>query len=545
MSQMFGAAPIASMQMRGSAGLRKLFAAKRRAGLLKKLARRASSPPPPPAPAPEESEDEGLEEVSGAAPHEMARGVWVKTHFFQEGPFLHANVYCVIAGKPECMKLRVDLRPIAKFVNRYHERLHARPGGKKIEIDPKRLARAKLANEIAKNVRASTAKVSGDEVLIGAVDEKTLKKIEDGDYKGAGGDIGEEAGKGLAAVGIPPPIGPIVGKKVGEWVGAAFEHFFHPASGWEEGGYRGVRSAALHNAGEQLNVLSKRLGLEEHFAKIGVERKMRAPGGMPLYTAKDWYWTNFSSDPGKDPPPHPVIHAVALKSGTLMARLAAAKKASNKILEIRNLAALERNAALRARNIRAAERAQKVARLVVPSPAQIVAKMRSPKHGARIGALMAYEGANKILSADRAHKNLAIEAMKKLATSKDSRARAKGKQALAVMAIVAKNRAKLTQVARAHSKALPGLVVSKSGLDVVHPKRLPSLVGWDEVGRRGGGGHHGGGGRGRHGGRGWRGGGGGWWGPGYYDDGPWSPILDLTEDEKKNIIGCACGLPPV
>lgn len=63
--------------------------------------------------------------VDGADTQAEAAGVWVKTHFHQQGPFLCATVYSVAAGEPKIVELRVDLRPIARALVRAHGALHA------------------------------------------------------------------------------------------------------------------------------------------------------------------------------------------------------------------------------------------------------------------------------------------------------------------------------------------------------------------------------------------------------------------------------------
>lgn len=64
--------------------------------------------------------------VVGADAQAEAAGVWVKTHFYQEGPFLCATVYSVSAGEPKIIEVRVDMRPIARALVRAHAALHAK-----------------------------------------------------------------------------------------------------------------------------------------------------------------------------------------------------------------------------------------------------------------------------------------------------------------------------------------------------------------------------------------------------------------------------------
>lgn len=53
------------------------------------------------------------------------RDLWLKTHIYQEGPYLKAVTTMAAAGHPQVFTSSVDLRPIAKAVVAYHKRLHA------------------------------------------------------------------------------------------------------------------------------------------------------------------------------------------------------------------------------------------------------------------------------------------------------------------------------------------------------------------------------------------------------------------------------------
>ena len=54
----------------------------------------------------------------------MTNGFWVKTRFYQEGHFLKSTTTCVSCGNVDVLNFQVDLRPIAKAVQAYHQRLH-------------------------------------------------------------------------------------------------------------------------------------------------------------------------------------------------------------------------------------------------------------------------------------------------------------------------------------------------------------------------------------------------------------------------------------
>lgn len=62
--------------------------------------------------------------VSGAESLGAKTGIWVKTHFRQEGNFLVATTYLVADGSPAVFELRVDLRPLEKIAAAIHARLH-------------------------------------------------------------------------------------------------------------------------------------------------------------------------------------------------------------------------------------------------------------------------------------------------------------------------------------------------------------------------------------------------------------------------------------
>lgn len=62
-------------------------------------------------------------EVCGARSEE-SRGVWLKTHFYMDGPYMKATVYTVTGGDAEVFNLSVDTRPIAAAVAKYHGKLH-------------------------------------------------------------------------------------------------------------------------------------------------------------------------------------------------------------------------------------------------------------------------------------------------------------------------------------------------------------------------------------------------------------------------------------
>lgn len=51
-------------------------------------------------------------------------GFWIKTHFYMEGPLLHAVTYSCIAGNPEIFRASIDTRPLMARVIKLHNRMH-------------------------------------------------------------------------------------------------------------------------------------------------------------------------------------------------------------------------------------------------------------------------------------------------------------------------------------------------------------------------------------------------------------------------------------
>lgn len=104
--------------------------------------------------------------VSGAESIAAKTGVWTKTHFRQEGPFLVATTYLVAAGSPTVFEMRVDLRPLEKIAERIHARLHEKMAGgatvgfsfskawKSIKKTAKKIGRSKLVKSVGKAVKS-------------------------------------------------------------------------------------------------------------------------------------------------------------------------------------------------------------------------------------------------------------------------------------------------------------------------------------------------------------------------------------------------------
>lgn len=91
--------------------------------------------------------------VCGARSEE-ARGVWLKVHFYMDGPFMKATVYTVTGGDAEVFNLKVDTRPIAAKVAKYHQALHKNEAVvsgtmfENLSKVVKKVGRGKLTNQV-------------------------------------------------------------------------------------------------------------------------------------------------------------------------------------------------------------------------------------------------------------------------------------------------------------------------------------------------------------------------------------------------------------
>lgn len=107
-------------------------------------------------------------------------GVWVKTLFRVDGPYLCATTYLVAAGEPRVFELKIDLRPLEEVARKVHERLHARQAAlatvsgqpvvgfslakawKGIKKTAKKIGKSKLVKAIGKGVKAVVdSKITG------------------------------------------------------------------------------------------------------------------------------------------------------------------------------------------------------------------------------------------------------------------------------------------------------------------------------------------------------------------------------------------------
>lgn len=105
--------------------------------------------------------------VVGAEELGQNAGVWVKTRFWREGPYLKATVYTVAAGEPRVVELSVDLRPIARAVMRLHEKLHAKEGLRS-EVRGKPLVGWSLG-KMWKGVKQTAKKIGRSKLVKGVV----------------------------------------------------------------------------------------------------------------------------------------------------------------------------------------------------------------------------------------------------------------------------------------------------------------------------------------------------------------------------------------
>lgn len=110
-----------------------------------------------------------VRQVVGAGALSSAKaGIWTKTHFWQEGNYLHAKTFLVAAGEPSILEFRVDLRPLEKVAARVHQRMHEKMGQqnggpvvgfsfakafKSIKNTAKKIGHSKLVRAVGKAVK--------------------------------------------------------------------------------------------------------------------------------------------------------------------------------------------------------------------------------------------------------------------------------------------------------------------------------------------------------------------------------------------------------
>lgn len=117
-------------------------------------------------------------------------------------------------------------------------------------------------------------------------------QLKNGDIEGAATAIATlGATAAFTALGVPPPLGPMAGAVVGK-LGGALTKAFSGLFGHSDD-YLKARWKAERDIVTQFNTLSKRLGLESHFARLGVKQGIRKLGETPLYNAGDWIYTKF------------------------------------------------------------------------------------------------------------------------------------------------------------------------------------------------------------------------------------------------------------
>lgn len=123
-------------------------------------------------------------------------GVWVKTHFREEGHYLVATTFLVAAGSPSVFELRIDMRPLEKVATAVHQALHAKMAAasgtptvgfsfakafRSIKKTAKKIGQTKLVKAVSKTVNSVVKnKVFQLALPVGAVAAHTLNKASGG-----------------------------------------------------------------------------------------------------------------------------------------------------------------------------------------------------------------------------------------------------------------------------------------------------------------------------------------------------------------------------
>lgn len=117
-----------------------------------------------------------VRQVVGAEALSDKGGVWTKTLFRQDGPYLVATTYIVAKGNPTVFEMKVDLRPLEQVARKIHERLHQKAqvsgvpgvGGfsfakafKSIKNTAKKIGRSKLVKAVGNVTKAIVKPLGG------------------------------------------------------------------------------------------------------------------------------------------------------------------------------------------------------------------------------------------------------------------------------------------------------------------------------------------------------------------------------------------------
>lgn len=358
---------------------------------------------------------------------QASAGVWTKTHFYQEGDYLHAKTFLVAAGEPCVLDFRIDLRPLEKVAARIHQRLHEKmvqkSGGPVVGFS---------FSKAFKSIK-SAAKSIGKSKLVKAV----------------GGAIKKVASSklvGTLAAGLAVAV-PVIGLPALAAYGSA-----KAAIGAVNAGKKLVTTAgkAQHTIA-QASTLTTKLSAA----------KAQAPARVQASTA--------------------AAQARANAQAKAIATQGQAKAAAQ--LSIQNANAVRAAAANRAKQTLAAGKAQAVAAAksvvaqvktaetkvapVVAAAARIQAKLADPAVRAKLEAIK-----NQAASAKKV-----LEDIKLKASTGTGAEKLDAQKSAAIVNLVAKNEARIQAMSQTNAGGLPSLLIDAKGRIVPGKFRVVTAAG--------------------------------------------------------------------
>jgi hypothetical protein len=451
-------------------------------------------------------------------------GLWMKTRFYQEGHMLKSTTTCVTCGNVEVLKFEVDLRPIAHAAVEYHNALHkrggqmrAKPSAAKPEIgfeedlvtyedviagcglnpichgrkafnkakkfvsktarsvarQVKRIGKSKLLKKIgrgmkniAKRVGSSLKTFSGFDLVKNLVKGERVDKALLNNLKAAVKDVKSNAGYAQMVVSVVPGVGTGVaagiagaaalaeGKRIDDVLIAA-------TKGALPGGP--LAAAAFDTAvGLAKGKRIDKVALEVARNQLPAGARRAFDTGVALAHGKNLQAVMKASSGVRFP---------AFRMPQMGAKAAKAYAASSKIMSRLEDGAAAKSALKNIRSSRGFLKKVRTAMKKVGSKGTIKSFKRNPGLAQKVRNSMlvtaAARGVKKgAISKAIRNERKSIKQIAKLvkaSRSPNKRLRNAAKKSLAVLSVVAKERARVAAVAEANAGGRPGLFINKRG----------------------------------------------------------------------------------
>lgn len=348
----------------------------------------------------------GAEQLSSAQ-----TGIWTKTHFYQEGPYLHAKTFLVAGGEPSVLNFRIDLRPLEKVAARIHQRLHekmAKANGQPV-----------VGFSFSKAFRSikKTAKKIGHSKLVKAVG-------------GAIKTVAKSKLVGALATGLAVAV-PVIGVPALAAYGTAHAAIKAVSKG----------KKLVHTATSAKKTIAKAGDQSQKLAAAKAQAAARAKAAADAANARAKAQAQQIAAKAKAS-----AARVPSASATVKAQAAAQAKAT--------LAAGKQAAHSAAKNVVAeVQTAEKRVAPIVAAAAKIQARLANPAVKAKLLAIKAQaDSANKVLS-DIKEKAKTGSGAEKLDAQKSA----------AIVNLVAKNQARIQQMSQQNAGGLPAMLIDSRG----------------------------------------------------------------------------------